>query len=69
MILRDVSEKWHPLFLTHRIINTGHDGKLSVVPMDGMHMRFALMLRMAWELYLSHGKDVNFGDISSVMYL
>ena len=33
----------------------------SVVPMVGIHMRFALMLRVAWELYLRHGKDVNFG--------
>jgi len=32
-----------------------------MVPMDGMHMRFALMLRVAWELYLSREKDVNFG--------
>ena len=33
----------------------------SVVPMVGIHMRFALMLRVAWELYLRHGKDVNLG--------
>ena len=25
------------------------------------HMRFALMLRVAWELYLRQGKDGNFG--------
>lgn len=27
----------------------------------GTHMRLALMLRVAWELYLSEGEDVNFG--------
>ena len=37
--------------------------------MDGNHMRFALMLRVAWELYLRHGKNVHFWDTSSVVYL
>lgn len=49
--------------------NTGRDVKLSIVPMDGMHMRFALMLRVAWELYLRYGKDVNLGHIISSMPL
>ena len=37
--------------------------------MDGNHMRFSLMLRVAWELYLRHGKNVHFRDTSSVVYL
>lgn len=38
-------------------INTGWE----IVPIDGIHMRFSLILRVAFELCLSYGKDVNFG--------
>lgn len=37
------------------------DGELSVVPVHDSHMRFALTLRVVWELYVSQdGKDVKF---------